>query len=283
MNWRTVLTRFLAAGEPACLVTVATTQGSTPREAGARMVVTPAAAAGTVGGGQLEYQALAIARQMLASGASPRRERFPLGARVGQCCGGVVLLDFEVVKPGDDLATLAAGPPSPNLRVFLFGAGHVGRALAASLAPLPLALTWIDTRDDAFPVSLPEGVAAAVTDTPEAEIAAAPPEALFLVMTHSHALDLELVRAILRRGDFRYCGLIGSRAKRARFTRQLLDRGCNPATLARLTCPIGLPGIHGKEPAVIAASVAAQLLTLRRSPAAIADDAWLIQSAEASR
>ena len=135
----------------------------------------------------------------------------------------------------------------------------------------------------AFSPAPPPTRSAVVTDTPEAEIAAAPPDAVFLVMTHSHALDLDLVRAILCRGDFRYCGLIGSRAKRARFTRQLLDRGCNPATVARLTCPIGLPGIPGKEPAVIAAAVAAQILALRRSPTAMAGDAWLTRPAEAIR
>jgi xanthine dehydrogenase accessory factor len=270
-DWLAALARLQAAGEPACLVTVAATQGSTPREAGARMVVSLDAADGTIGGGQLEHQALAIAREMLAADAPPRQERFPLGARVGQCCGGVVHLAFELVKPGDDLAGLANACPPPDLEVYLFGAGHVGRALAAALAPLPVALTWIDTRDDAFPAAAPDGVATIVTDTPEAEIAAAPADAVFLMMTHSHALDLELVRVILARGDFRYCGLIGSRAKRARFTRQLLERGLNPATVARLTCPIGLPGIPGKEPAVIAAAVAAQVLSLRRPAAALAE------------
>lgn len=281
MNWRTALARLQAAGEPACLVTVAATQGSTPREVGARMVVTDRAAAGTVGGGQLEYQALAIARQMLSADAPPRRERFPLGARVGQCCGGVAHLDFEVVKPGDDLDRLEPARTPPALSVLLFGAGHVGRALAAALAPLPLALTWVDSREDAFPPDVPEGVTALATDTPEAEIAAAPPDAAFLVLTHSHALDLELVRVILRRGDFRYCGLIGSRAKRARFARQLQERGIDGASLARLTCPIGLPGIPGKEPAVIAAAVAAQLLTLRTA-AAMAEEPPL-QSARGLR
>jgi xanthine dehydrogenase accessory factor len=268
--WLAALARLQSAGEPACLVTVAATQGSTPREAGARMVVSREASIGTVGGGQLEHQALAIAREMLATDAPPREERFLLGARVGQCCGGVVHLAFERVRPGDDIAKLAEAYPPPELRVLLFGAGHVGRAMAEALAPLPLALTWIDTRDDAFPATIPDGVTAIATDTPAAEIAAAPSDAAFLVMTHSHALDLELVRAILGRGDFRYCGLIGSRAKRARFTRQLLDRGCSPAAVARLTCPIGLPGIPGKEPAVIAAAVAAQVLTLRRPAAALA-------------
>lgn len=270
-TWLAALARHQAAGAPACLVTVAATQGSTPREAGARMVVSREASVGTIGGGQLEHQALAIARDMLGADAPPRQERFPLGARVGQCCGGVAHLAFELVKPGDDLARLAAACPAPGLSVFLFGAGHVGRALAQALAPLPVALTWIDSREGAFPTALPANTSAVTTDCPEAEVTAAPADTAFLVMTHSHALDLELVRAILARGDFRYCGLIGSRAKRARFTQALLARGCNPAAIARLTCPIGLPGIAGKEPAVIAAGVAAQLLTLRRSTAAVAD------------
>lgn len=276
-DWLTALARLQATGESACLVTVAATQGSTPREAGARMVVSSESSVGTIGGGQLEHQALAIARDMLATQVPPRRERFPLGARAGQCCGGVVHLAFEVVKPGGDMARLADACPPPELAVLLFGAGHVGRAVAAALAPLPLTLTWVDSREDAFSAAPPDNATALATDCPEAEVAAAPPDAAFLVMTHSHALDFEIVRAILARGDFRYCGLIGSRTKRARFTRLLLERGCSQAAVARLTCPIGLPGIPGKEPAVIAAAVAAQLLTLRR-PGAARDDHLQLQS-----
>jgi xanthine dehydrogenase accessory factor len=155
--------------------------------------------------------------------------------------------------------------------VWLFGAGHVGRALAHALAPLPLTLTVIDSRDDFLagsgPAGLPEGVTTIATDRPEGEVPHAPPDAVFLVLTHSHALDFELVRAILARGDFRFLGLIGSAAKRSSFRRRLAARGVAQADLDRITCPIGIAGIAGKEPAVIAASVAAQVIGLRRGAA----------------
>jgi xanthine dehydrogenase accessory factor len=148
----------------------------------------------------------------------------------------------------------------PAAQLYLFGAGHVGAALVRVLSPLPCAITWIDEREDLFPASLPANVRTEATDIPEALVAEAPPNASFLVMTHSHALDQRLCEAILRRERFGWFGLIGSKTKRAQFERRLRERGIPAARLQDMTCPIGIPGIGGKEPAVIAVAVAAQLL-----------------------
>lgn len=145
-------------------------------------------------------------------------------------------------------------------QLFLFGAGHVGAAIVRALAELPCHVTWVDERDDMFPPSLPANVKMEATDVPEALVAAAPPGSSFLVMTHSHALDQRLAEHILRRHDFNWFGLIGSKTKRMQFEHRLRERGIAPERLADMVCPIGLSGISGKAPAVIAAAVAAQLL-----------------------
>ena len=165
-----------------------------------------------------------------------------------------------------ELTHLVAGADFP---VILFGAGHVGEAVVRALAPLGARITWVDTRDDIFPPQLPPGVHAVCTDSPEAEVRAAPPGSYFLVMTHSHPLDFALCEAIFARRDFAWLGLIGSASKRSNFTRQLVIRGLDPDRLADLSCPIGIPGIEGKHPAVIALAVAAQLQQVREARRAI--------------
>lgn len=149
-------------------------------------------------------------------------------------------------------------PFKPHL--MLFGAGHVGAAIVRALAELPCQITWIDEREDRFPIALPTNVKVEATDTPEALIASAPSDVSFLVLTHSHALDQQLTEHILRRDDFAWFGLIGSKTKRMLFEHRLRGRGINDIQLEKMVCPIGIPGIQGKEPAVIATSVAAQLL-----------------------
>lgn len=149
--------------------------------------------------------------------------------------------------------------------VWIFGAGHVGRTLVRQLQPLGAAITWIDTRDDAFAGFDTAGLDLRTTDLPESEVAQAPAGTFFVVMTHSHALDFSLCEAIFRRRDFAYFGLIGSRSKRAGFERRLVDRGLARERLGELTCPIGIPGIVGKEPAAIALAVAAELLSLHHA------------------
>ncbi len=145
-------------------------------------------------------------------------------------------------------------------RLYLFGAGHVGAAIVRALAELPCQVVWIDEREDMFPSALPANVRVEATDTPEAVIAEAPAGASFLVLTHSHALDQQLSEHILRRTDFTWFGLIGSATKRVQFERRLRERGIPAERMADMTCPIGLPGIRDKAPAVIAVSVAAQLM-----------------------
>jgi len=145
----------------------------------------------------------------------------------------------------------------------LFGAGHVGQALVRVLAYMPCTVSWADERDAQFPDNVPANVRVEPTDVPQAIVDEAPAGAFYLVMTHSHALDEQLCRHILRRGDFAYLGLIGSRTKRVKFERRLARRGVAPEALARMTCPIGVAGIHDKAPESIAIAVAAQLLQTR--------------------
>lgn len=250
-DWRTVLGELHAAATPHVLVTLVATDGSAPREAGVKMVVAATRFWGTVGGGNLEYQAIDIARAMLTDGQrEPTLKPFPLGPALGQCCGGAVEMLFEPFL--EDRA-----------QVVLFGAGHVGRAVAALLATLDMNVAWIDPRDGQFPDDLPDGVAATVDDDPAALVAKAPAGAMFLVMTHSHDLDEAIASAVLARGDFAYCGLIGSATKAARFRTRFARGGLTDAQIARLTCPIGIDGLHGKAPAEIAVAVAAQLLQVR--------------------
>lgn len=148
----------------------------------------------------------------------------------------------------------------PTVALFIYGAGHIGRALVRVLADLPFTVTWIDTAPSRFPEPLPDHARAKVSTDPAAMAAKAPAGAFHIVMTYSHSLDLAICLALLRRGDFGFLGLIGSETKRARFVKRLSEAGIADAMLGRLTCPIGIPGLTGKEPGTIAVSVAAQLL-----------------------
>ena len=252
---------------PAVLVQVAQTQGSVPREAGTWMAVFADDIVGTIGGGHLEYDAIARARALLG-GADPvdvpASLRVALGPSLGQCCGGVVQLRFEPVQAGDAPA-LALRLVSPRLRpVALFGGGHVGHALVRVLAPLPFELSWIDSRDGIFPDSVSPRVSCEHSDPVQAAVPGLVPQSRVLIMSFSHAEDLDVLAACLKRqreqGDLPYIGLIGSKSKWAAFRHRLEARGFTPAELAHITCPIGVPGITGKEPEVIAVAVAAQLL-----------------------
>lgn len=257
------------AHSPACvLISVHATEGSVPRNAGAWMALWPGGhLTGTVGGGQLEYEGMAWARGWLADPTRPPEvRRFPLGPSLGQCCGGVVFLRAEAVQVAGpaDLEALAQRLSAHHVPLALFGGGHVGRALARALAPLPFALRWIDSRDEVFPPDLPARVHAEHSDPVHAAVPQLPSGSHVLVMSFSHAEDLDIIDACLNRQarhqDLPFVGLIGSRTKRASFRQRLLARGHTEAALQGITSPIGLPGIAGKEPEVIAASVAAQLL-----------------------
>jgi xanthine dehydrogenase accessory factor len=279
---------------PAALVTILATEGSAPRRPGARMVVTRTGLAGTIGGGALEHRSLAQARAVLSlAPGSWRVQDYPLGPLLGQCCGGRVRLlvehladlperdgPFEIVLADRVLRTplargvappaLSARGPLPvagahflervetdSLPVCLFGAGHVGRAIAARAAGLPLHLAWYDSRPE-----MAETPCVALAGEAEmiAHAAGAPAGAAIVVVTHDHGLDYRLVAAALR-GHAGFVGLIGSRTKRARFLSRLAADGVDAA---RLTCPIGLPGINGREPEVIAIATLAQLLLLEK-------------------
>jgi xanthine dehydrogenase accessory factor len=265
---RDTAARWLADGERAIVVEVTEALGSAPREAGTRMLVSALRCAGTVGGGHLELKAIERARRMLAStDAAPQSAHYPLGPALGQCCGGAVTLAFTRL----DAKALGAWPKAaPRFHLQLYGAGHVGRAIVKALAPLNVIVDWIDERDAEFPpdAELPPHTRKVCVDTIEAEVREAPRGAFYLVLTHQHDLDRRISEAILRRGDFRFFGLIGSKTKRQRFIHRFEQRGIDAATIARMTCPIGVPGIDGKEPEVIAAAVVAQLLQVCGAPTA---------------
>jgi xanthine dehydrogenase accessory factor len=249
---------WAAAGRAAVVVEVTAARGSVPREAGTRMLVAADAVLGTIGGGHLELQAIADARALLAAGGTAFERHVALGPSLGQCCGGA--LDLRHARLA--AAEVAAWPrPAPRFQLQLYGAGHVGRAVARLLAGLPCVVQWVDEREAEFPDEVfPPHIRRVCVEPVQAEVAAAPTGAFHLVLTHSHALDLAITQAILQRGDFAFFGLIGSHTKRARFEARLRERGVDEARLARMVCPIGLPGIAGKEPEVIAVSAVAQLL-----------------------
>lgn len=247
-HWSEWIREQESRNEPYVLVTVLGARGSTPRDSGTKMVVARDGFAGTIGGGRLEFDALARARSMLSRASGGQSlENFPLSEKLGQCCGGSTSLLFECFVPD-----------APNL--YLFGAGHVGRALAPILASLPLRVNWVDTRSDEFPDALPEGVASHSPATPADVVVAAPAKSYFVIMTHNHPLDYELMEAALRRGDAAYIGVIGSQSKWRRFRMRLAHRGYDDPSIETVRCPIGLPEVPGKRPAEIAVSVAAELI-----------------------
>ena len=324
--WPTI-ERLIAEHGAAALVTLVEARGSSPRDPGARMVVRPDGGFfGTIGGGALEWMALAEAQSLLAHLENGRLRRLDkaLGPELGQCCGGRVILTVEGFDATDGemvtafaaaeraglLVTIAAsdgtrlvrrrfagheGPQGPaytrlpdgqiierfgaeTTRLFLFGAGHVGRNLVLALAPLPFTVTWVDPRPNAFPRHVPGSATCVAEPHPVRLLEQTPDRAFVAIMTHSHALDLDLTAAALRAGRFAYVGLIGSQTKRARFARAMSKIGIARERIDRLVCPIGLTEITDKAPAAIAASVAAQLLIVRdslaRAALAPSDAAW---------
>jgi xanthine dehydrogenase accessory factor len=236
------------------LVTVTAAEGSTPREVGAWMVITPDGFHGTIGGGTLEWHAMAEAQSLLGKPAMAKTIRKHLGPDLGQCCGGRVDIKIESF----DASSIGLVQTSADLFVeelrhlHLWGAGHVGRALVMALAPLPFKISWWDARPNAFPSHVPQNVTCRVGVPADME-----PDAFVLVMSHSHALDFEVIDFALRNPAFEFVGLIGSQTKRARFVKRLTEAGADPT---RLTCPIGVSGVKSKLPAVIAAGVVVQLI-----------------------
>ena len=266
MKWLPLLLAQLAQAD-AVLVRVHSSRGSVPREAGAWMAVFADSVLGTVGGGRLELDAIAAARNhLLQLGAAPFTQRYALGPSLGQCCGGEVHLQFERITAQDSEGLQQRLQP-PRLPVALFGGGHVGQALVDVLGNLPFAVEWIDSRDGIFPAAVPDTVHCEHSEPVQAAVAGLAPQSRVLIMSFSHAEDLDIVAACLTRqraqGDLPYIGLIGSQTKWATFRHRLEARGFTAAELDHVTCPIGVPGIHDKRPEVIAVAVAAQLLQVQ--------------------
>ncbi len=310
----------------AALLSVVGAAGSVPRESGARIVLQPDGGFfGSIGGGRLEYEAIAAARATLAAGRGKAQFRdWPLGPNLGQCCGGMVKTltetfdrsDLPAVRPLVEAERAGAfatasqlndngrivrmlvprgaagerpGAATPLAKmlfleqfgeqttpILLFGAGHVGRAVVLALAPLPFSVRWVDGRADQFPQHVPQNAVTVCTEAIGHELADAPHDALVIVMTHSHALDFDITAQALQRGAFDFVGLIGSETKRARFASWARQLGIPDRELDRLVCPIGITEIKGKEPAVIAAALAAQLLTLH-------EQAWVAHTSPATQ
>lgn len=290
---RTALTQAIAAHGRVARVVVADVKGSAPREVGASMLVWQGpnglAQSGTIGGGTLEFEAMTSAFD------APRLQRIPLGPNLGQCCGGSVTLLTEVFETTDDIPddVYARGPNviplavqkalksvrregfvqprliddwmvepvSPPVRpIWLWGAGHVGRAIAQVIAPLPqFSVMWIDTDADRFPQTLPPQTEQLIAKNPAELVRHAPKDAEHLVLTYSHALDLELCHQILSR-PFAFAGLIGSETKWTRFQSRLKALGHSAAQIDRICCPIGQTEL-GKHPQAIAIGVTARLIS----------------------
>ncbi len=233
-SWWPALDAAATAREPAVLVTAVPADGAVSR----KMLVTVAAAAGSLGAAALDGEAATVARAMLEEGARGPR----------------------LTRSGDGASLFHEPLHDDRFDLVLFGAGHVGRAVVEVMAGLPCRITWIDGRAHELPESVPGNVAVRLCPAPEDEVADLPEDACWLVMTHSHDLDFELCARVLERGGFRYLGLIGSGTKRARFRKRFVERGIAPEALDRLTCPIGVAGIAGKHPREIAIAVAAEIL-----------------------
>ena len=252
---------ILTGGASVIHVRLARVQGSSPREEGAEMFVTATRMAGTIGGGQAEWQALARARDMLAQGEAQAVLDIALGPDIGQCCGGRLRVELQRLTMARCTAHLTRLEAAPKPHLLVLGAGHVGQALARIAATLPLHVVLVDTRAQELSKA-PEGIDTRLTPLPEAEIAAAPPASAYLITTHDHGLDFLLTLAALRRGDAAYVGLIGSATKRARFERFARETGGVPTD--RLVCPIGAAGLGDKRPEVIALMTAQEVFTALR-------------------
>ena len=294
MSVWTLIARTLEAQGTCAMVSVTRAEGSVPREEGARMVVTRDGFHGTIGGGTLEWKALAEAQRLLGKQPQAKMLTQSLGPDLGQCCGGRVTLAIEcfdassLTQASELAAREQAGPFTLTNRlpgvvenfgarrraVLVFGAGHVGRALILTLAPLPFDVSWADPRPEAFPGAMPQNVTGIAGDPLEV-VAAAPEGALAVIMSHSHALDLQIADAALKNPAIAHVGVIGSATKRARFERRLRDAGVDNARVEAMICPIGIGGIRSKLPAAIAVSVAAQLITLDEALSASATHGML--------
>lgn len=257
------LARFLDAHPDVALVEVVRARGSTPREEGAWMLVAPTAILETIGGGTLEFMAIDRAREALAGAVVADSLDVPLGPEIGQCCGGRVELSIRLLDTAarDALRDKVGRAEAALPQILVFGGGHVGHALAAAFALLPVKVSVIDTRAEALE-DMPTSVETRLTPVPEEAVREAPAGSAFVVLTHDHALDFLIVAEALRREDAAYVGMIGSKTKRATFRSWYLNEaGGTQADFERMVCPIGGDTVRDKRPAVIAALAAAEIMT----------------------
>jgi xanthine dehydrogenase accessory factor len=258
-RWQTLASAIRKHGTCA-LISVLSTKGSTPRDIDAWMIVTTNGFHGSIGGGTVEWKVMAEAQAMLNKKQQNRILDFALGPDLGQCCGGRMQIAIDVYDANS--LPVVEDQKSEARQMFLFGAGHVGRALVLALAPLPFQVHWIDPRPNAFPSATPTNVQLIQPEDPVSCLANAPEGSLAFVMSHSHALDFSIVDAALRIQNFAHVGVIGSATKRARFEKRLREAGLEDSVIKDLICPIGIGGIKSKHPAAIAAAVATQILQL---------------------
>ncbi|MDO6535619.1 xanthine dehydrogenase accessory protein XdhC [Alteromonas stellipolaris] len=257
-TWYEAVAQCQQDGAPYVIVTVISIAGSTPREAGSKMVVTDAQSIDTIGGGHLEFDAIKTAREMLSAGAGSVGEQgknnasteirsYPLSSKLGQCCGGAVKVLFEVCNRHAQ-------------HIAIFGAGHVAKALVPILAQLPLRISWIDSREDLFSHPLPANVKKVVEEAPETEVRGLEENTWLVILTHDHQLDYRITEQALKYPALPFVGLIGSQTKAKRFITKLEHRGFNESDLARLATPIGDTSIPGKRPIEVAVSIASQII-----------------------
>jgi len=249
-HWADAAARLQREGRHYVLITLLGVRGSTPRDNGTKMVVCDGENFGTIGGGHLEYKAIEKAVEIISAGeACQSLENVPLGAKLGQCCGGSVSVLFECFVP-------------QLVNIALYGAGHVGRALISILKDLPVNVFWVDSREAFLDVELPDNVEAVVDDEPVDAVRDMPADTYYLVMTHNHGLDFDLCRAIIERADAAYIGLIGSDTKWQRFRLRFEHRGFSPERVKAIHCPVGLSAVPGKLPMEVAVSIAGELIGL---------------------
>lgn len=249
-HWVDAVKDLTNKGEAYVLVTLLGVRGSAPRDSGTKMVVSHQASFDTIGGGHLEHKATKIAQELLLKGESGQYiEHFPLGPKLGQCCGGATSVLFETFA-------------SNHINIMLFGAGHVGHAIAPMLAGLPVRLHWVDEREELFPQTQYNNVEHVVSDCPADEVASMPPNSYYIVLTHNHQRDFEIASAILKRKDFAHLGLIGSDTKWKRFQQRFEHRGIEREMIDRITCPVGLSNVPGKLPMEVAVSIVGEIIGL---------------------
>lgn len=248
IRWSQAALNAEQKGEAYVLATLLESAGSTPRIAGTKMVITACEQFDTLGGGHLEYAVIDKARDLLKGAlAQPYIHHFPLGATLGQCCGGSVSVLFELLHP-------------VKLHLTLFGAGHIAQQIVELLEPLPVAVRWIDNREGLFPESTK--AITLLTDDPVGEVVTAPRDSAFLVLTHNHQLDFDLAKTVLAQRPQAFLGVIGSVTKAARFRHKLVLMGISEKALGNLRCPVGLADVTGKLPMEVAISIVGQLISL---------------------